>query len=62
MGDAMFGIEDLWVGAAFLLCILSTLLCIVWGVLKWNLDDSECESEEEIRQWAEEEDRVEEEL
>ena len=58
----MFGIEDPWVALAYILCILSALLCLIWGVLKWNKDDSTIESEDEIRQWAEEEDRVEEEL
>ena len=58
----MLGIEDPWVVTAFILCIISALLCLVWGILKWNQDDPEAESEEEIRQWAEEEDRVEEEL
>ena len=58
----MLGIADPWVILAYLLCIISALLCLVWGVLKWNVDDTVAEPEEEIRQWAEEEDRVEEEL
>jgi len=58
----MLGIEDPWVVTAFILCIISALLCLVWGIVNWNKDDPESESEEEIRQWAEEEDRVEEEL
>ena len=58
----MFGIEDPWVALAYILCILSALLCLIWGGIKWNKDDSTPEPEDEIRQWAEEEDRVEEEL
>jgi hypothetical protein len=58
----MLGIEDIWVALAYLLCIISALLCLVWGIIKWNQEDPDPESEEEIRQWAEEEDRVEEEL
>jgi len=58
----MLGIEDPWVVTAFILCMISALLCLVWGIVKWNLDDPEDESEEEIKQWAKEEDRVEEEL
>jgi len=58
----MLGIEDQWVSIAYILCIVSALLCLVWGIIKWNKDDPESESEEEIRQWAEEEDRVEKEL
>lgn len=58
----MLGIQDPWVAMAYILCILSALLCLVWGIIKWNKEDPEAESESEIRQWAEEEDRVEEEL
>ena len=54
----MMGIKDPWVIAPYLLCILSALLCLVWGILKWNKGDNE-EPEEEIKHWAEEEDRVE---
>lgn len=57
----MLGIEDPWVAAAYILCLLSALLCVVWGIMKWNKGDNE-EPEEEIRHWAEEEDRVEDEL
>lgn len=59
----MLGIQDPWVVAAYLLCILSALICVVWGVFTWSKpavgDD---EPEEEIRHWAEEEDKVEQEL
>jgi hypothetical protein len=57
----MLGIKDPWVAAPYILCILSAMLCVVWGILKWNKGDNE-EPEEEIRKWAEEEDRVEDEL
>ena len=62
MGDVILGIEDPSVVSAYFLCIISALLCLIWGVIKWNQDDPESEPEEEIRHWAEEEDRVEEEL
>lgn len=58
----MLGIADPWVATTYLLCIASALFCLGWGIRKWNEDDLEAESEEEIRQWAEEEDRVEQEL
>jgi hypothetical protein len=58
----MLGIEDPWVAAAYILCIISALLCVVWGVMRWNKDDSSPEPDEEIKHWAEEEDRVEDEL
>jgi hypothetical protein len=32
----MLGITDPWILIAYLLCILSTLACIVYGYLNWN--------------------------
>jgi hypothetical protein len=58
----MLGIEDWWVVSAYLLCIISALFCLIWGIIKWNKEDPAGEPEEEIRHWAEEEERVEEEL
>ena len=53
----MLGIDDLWIWGVYLLSILSTLICIVYGMLNWNkgneVDDSEI-SEEII--WEEQED------
>lgn len=57
------GFADPWIAIVFFLCIGSTLLCVVWGVLRWNRDDAVGEpGEPELRQWAAEEDRVEQEL
>ncbi|MFH0879042.1 MAG: symporter small accessory protein [Lentisphaerota bacterium] len=62
-GHIMFlGIQDPWVWLAYILSILSTVLCIGWGIVKWNKGEKKEEPEEEIRHWAEEEDKVEEEL
>ena len=58
----MLGIEDPWVAMAYLLCIISAMLCVVWGIIKWNREDPDTEPDEEIRRWAEEEERVEKEL
>ena len=58
----MLGIEDPCVVLAYFLCIACALLCLIWGAIKWNVDDTVQEPEEEIREWAEEEERVEEEL
>jgi len=57
----MIGIKDPWVSLVYVLCILSSLLCVVWGAFKWNEEAPE-EPEDEVRHWAEEEDKVEEEL
>ncbi|ADK85272.1 conserved hypothetical protein [Desulfarculus baarsii DSM 2075] len=32
----MFGIESLELAWAYILCILASLLCVVYGVVKWN--------------------------
>jgi hypothetical protein len=56
----MLGIEDKYVWIAYLLCIASTLLCIVYGALNWNKGDEAVKQEDIL--WAAEEDRVEEEI
>ncbi|HBA84805.1 MAG TPA: hypothetical protein DCZ95_11990 [Verrucomicrobia bacterium] len=58
----LFGIQDPWVWLAYVLSILSAVLCVGWGIFNWNKDDSAKEPDEEVRHWAEEEDKVEEEL
>ena len=60
--DMVLGIQDPGVWLAYVLCIASSLLCIVWGIVKWNAEDKSDEPEAEVRHWAEEEDKVEEEL
>ncbi len=32
----MLGFGDGWVAAVYLLCLASTLLCVVYGILHWN--------------------------
>jgi len=32
----MFGFQDLGVSLAYLLTILSALLCVVYGIINWN--------------------------
>jgi len=49
----VLGIADPWVLLAYLLCILSALLCVVYGLINWN------KGEEPVKQedvdWAKEE-------
>lgn len=52
----MFGIADPWIAIAYLLCILSSLLCIVYGLLKWNEGGDGVD--EETAKWAKEEDEI----
>jgi hypothetical protein len=60
-GDsAMFGIEDRAVWLAYLLCLASALLCVVYGLLMWNRGDEEMHAADV--HWAAEEKKVEEEL
>ncbi len=32
----MFGIEDPGVWTAYLLCVLSAILCVIYGLIGWN--------------------------
>ncbi|MFC1614590.1 symporter small accessory protein [Gemmatimonadota bacterium] len=52
----MFGIADPWIAMAYLLCILSSILCIVYGLMKWNSDGESIEEEKAKR--AKEEDKI----
>jgi hypothetical protein len=48
----MLGIPDFWIWGAYVLCILSTVACIVYGLYNWNRggENEPAEIEEEI-QW-----------
>ena len=35
----MFGFADIWIDLAYLGCILSALLCVLYGLRHWNTDD-----------------------
>ncbi|HOK96483.1 MAG TPA: hypothetical protein PK052_08935 [Anaerohalosphaeraceae bacterium] len=56
----MLGIEDKGVLAAYLLCIASTLLCVIWGLINWNRGE-ESVHPDDIK-WAAEEKKTEQEL
>ena len=56
----MLGIEDKGVATAYLLCILSAVLCVVYGAITWNKGGDETKPED--IEWAQEEKKVEEEL
>ncbi len=56
----MLGLGDFWVSLVFILLILSTALCVVYGAVNWNKgadDDEIIEAEEQ--QWATEEKEIE---
>lgn len=56
----MLGIEDKGVLAAYLLCIGSTLLCVIYGILNRNKGDDSVEPDDV--KWVAEEKKVEEKL
>lgn len=48
----MLGIPDNGILAAYLLCILSALACLVYGLVNWNKGgDVEIQQIEEEAQW-----------
>ncbi len=47
---------DFGVGLAFWLMILSTVLCVVYGYLKWNKDGETMSNSQ--RHWAHDEDAI----
>ena len=53
----MLGFEGFGIFAAYVLSILSTLLCVVYGIVNWNKppQDETKEIEEEIK-WEKKED------
>ena len=56
----MFGIEDPAVSAAYALCIISALLCTIYGIVNWNRGNND--EEEQIREelaWQQEETNIE---
>lgn len=58
----MLGLGDFWVSSVFVLLILSTLLCVVYGAINWNNDGEETELIEKEKQWEEEEKEIEDNL
>ncbi len=56
----MLGIDDPWVLAAYLLCIGSSALCVIYGLIAWNKGE-EAVGREDI-EWVAEEKKLEEEL
>jgi hypothetical protein len=57
----MFGIEDPWIWSAYLLCLLASALCVVYGLVSRAFRKAEQPAPEE-KVWAAHEKEVEEEL
>lgn len=56
----VLGIDDPWVWSAYILTILSMLLCVVYGVLNWNKGDEEETEIKEEMEWHKKEKEMEE--
>lgn len=56
----MLGIEDTYVWLAYLLCLLSMLLCIGYGLANWNRGDESVEPAD--IHWATENEKTKEDL
>ena len=55
----MFGLGDFSVSLVFVLLILSTLLCVVYGAMNWNNDGEESSMQDEAAQWEKDEKTIE---
>jgi hypothetical protein len=59
----MFGLGDFWVSLVFVLIILSSILCVIYGAVNWNKEgDEDATLVDEERQWQAEEKTIEENL
>ena len=47
----MLGIEDPWIWGVYILCIISALLCVIYGIINWNRGGEE-EAQEIIEETA----------
>lgn len=56
----LLGIDDTWIWMAYLLVLLSTILCVIYALIMWNKGDDEVEEQDVT--WAKEEQKVQEEL
>lgn len=56
----MLGISDGWISAAYVLCLLSSLFCVIYGAINWNRGDEPLEADD--TQWAHDEEEINEEL
>jgi hypothetical protein len=40
-GVKMLGIEDPYIWSAYVLCIISAIACMAYGIAKWNEEEEE---------------------
>lgn len=59
----MLGIKDPWILTAYLLCFLSALACVIYGIYYWNKGaENEAEEISEEVNWEKNESQIEETL
>ncbi len=59
----MRGISNFGIARVYLLCIASTILCLIYGFINWNKGkDKEPENLEAAKKWGEKEQTIEENL
>jgi len=59
----MLGITDFNIALVYILCIASTILCLIYGIINWNKGiDKEPEESEKAKKWEEKEKSIEESL
>jgi len=57
----VLGIDDPWIWGVYLLCILSALLCLVYGIINWNREgELEALEIKEAAAWEEGEEEMQE--
>jgi hypothetical protein len=59
-GFFMLGIEDPYVAMAYILCLASTALCVIYGLINWNRGEQRVEQEDIT--WIAHEKKAEEEI
>lgn len=55
----MLGLHDFWIILVYLLCIGSTILCVVYGLVNWNRGGELIRPERMVK-WEKEEEELEE--
>jgi hypothetical protein len=57
---SFMGISDPSIWMAYLLCIIATIACVVYGAMNWN--KGAIDATEEDKKWAVEEEKIEKEF
>jgi hypothetical protein len=58
-GDEMLGFEGVGVFLAYILSILATVLCVIYGIIYWNKsDENEGKQVAEEKKWEKKDSKV----